>query len=93
MEKTGDCEKSEILLELGKIKAHSKCLISGGYFIVLEGYKGLVLATSDYFTCRILKSRAVKDSSSLNLISFKSPQFPDMESLGVDLDSSISFET
>jgi hypothetical protein len=41
------------LLGIDSIKAHSKCLISGGYFIVLEGYKGLVIEGKDYFTARI----------------------------------------
>jgi phosphomevalonate kinase len=46
-------KEKKVCLGLHEIRAHSKCLISGGYFIVLDGYKGLVLATEDYFTCQI----------------------------------------
>jgi hypothetical protein len=48
-------ENSSPFLEIDQIKAHSKCLISGGYFIVFDDCEGVVITSEDYFTCRIHK--------------------------------------
>lgn len=82
----------ETLLELDALKAHSKCLISGGYFIVLDDYKGLVLATEDYFTCRIVKSRQEEKNNGKKILSISSPQFPGANKIDIDFQDTYAVE-
>lgn len=75
-------EKVTTLYEFGTIKAYSKCLVQGGYWIVLDGQKGIVLQCEDYFTCRIQKNNAQKEQ-----LVVKSIQFPEPNSESFNFDS------
>ena len=61
----------ESILEPNVIKSFSKCLISGGYLITLDEFKGIVLKADDYFTSKIVK---INDCSNC-VVKVSSPQF------------------